>query len=87
MILTLFSSVWLGILTSISPCPLTTNIAAVSFIGQKVENPFSVFLSGALYTLGRIVFYVLLGFLLSLGVSSVPLVSQFLQLLRFGCFL
>ena len=33
------SALWLGILTSISPCPLATNIAAVSFIGRELENP------------------------------------------------
>ena len=32
----IFSAFWLGILTAISPCPLATNIAAISFIGRKV---------------------------------------------------
>ena len=32
------SALWLGILTSISPCPLATNIAAITYIGrQKVQ--------------------------------------------------
>ncbi|MCX6833307.1 MAG: sulfite exporter TauE/SafE family protein, partial [candidate division Zixibacteria bacterium] len=29
------TALWLGILTSISPCPLATNIAAISFIGRR----------------------------------------------------
>ena len=29
------TALWLGILTSISPCPLATNIAAVSYIGSR----------------------------------------------------
>ena len=33
------TAVWLGILTSISPCPLATNIAAISYIGRDVESP------------------------------------------------
>ena len=33
------SAVWFGILTAISPCPLATNIAAVSFIARRVDNP------------------------------------------------
>jgi uncharacterized metal-binding protein len=33
------TAIWLGILTSISPCPLTTNIAAVgAAIPEKVER-------------------------------------------------
>jgi hypothetical protein len=31
--LAVFSALWLGILNSISPWPLSTNIAAVSYVG------------------------------------------------------
>ncbi len=58
------SAFWLGLLTSISPCPLATNIAAISFIGRSVGNPGKVLLSGLLYTLGRTVVYMGLGLLL-----------------------
>ena len=34
-----FSAIWFGILTSISPCPLATNIAAISYIGKRVARP------------------------------------------------
>ena len=47
------SALWLGILTSISPCPLATNIAAVSFLGRRVDSPRMVFGGGLLYALGR----------------------------------
>jgi len=33
------SALWLGILTSLSPCPLATNIAAVSYIGRQYRSP------------------------------------------------
>ncbi|MCP4395299.1 MAG: hypothetical protein GY804_13675 [Alphaproteobacteria bacterium] len=75
----LLTALWLGILTSISPCPLTTNIAAVSYVGQKISKPYYVFISGLFYTLGRASLYTLLGFALSLSVSSIPAVSNFLQ--------
>ncbi len=42
------SAAWLGILTSISPCPLATNIAAVSYVGRSVGNARAVLLAGAL---------------------------------------
>ena len=58
------SALWLGVLTSISPCPLATNIAAISYIGRKVGNARHVFLTGLLYTLGRTLAYVALAFVL-----------------------
>ncbi|RPI52818.1 MAG: sulfite exporter TauE/SafE family protein, partial [Deltaproteobacteria bacterium] len=30
-------ALWFGILTSISPCPLATNIVAVSYIGGRIS--------------------------------------------------
>jgi cytochrome c-type biogenesis protein len=73
------SAVWLGILTSISPCPLATNIAAISFVSRRLGNPGQVFWTGVLYTLGRTLTYVVLGILLVASITSVPLVSQLLQ--------
>ncbi|MFC1735553.1 aromatic aminobenezylarsenical efflux permease ArsG family transporter [Candidatus Hydrogenedentota bacterium] len=73
------TALWLGILTSISPCPLASNIAAVSFIGRRLDSPRSVFLSGGLYTLGRSLTYVVLAVLLVYGLLSAPILSHWLQ--------
>lgn len=73
------SALWLGILTSMSPCPLATNIAAVSFLSKKIAHPFMVFLSGFAYTLGRMVAYAVLGWIIISSLLSVPQVAQFLQ--------
>lgn len=73
------SALWLGILTSISPCPMATNLAAVSFIGRHIDSKKRVFLAGLLYTLGRATAYSALGIFLAKGISSLPLVSHFLQ--------
>ena len=73
------SALWLGILTSISPCPLATNIAAISYIGRKVGNSRQIFLTGLLYTLGRTVAYLGLAFVLVASVLSMPQISLFLQ--------
>ena len=73
------SALWLGILTSISPCPLATNIAAISYIGRRVGSSRQVFLTGLLYTLGRTVAYLGLAAVLVASVLSVPQVSLFLQ--------
>jgi len=73
------SACWLGILTSISPCPLATNIAAISYIGKRVGTPGKVFLSGILYTLGRMLTYLILGVLIVAGMLSIPDLAYFLQ--------
>lgn len=79
-LITAFSSaLWLGILTSISPCPLATNIAAVSFLSKKITHPAMVFISGLAYTLGRMVAYAVLGWIIISSLLSVPEVAQFLQ--------
>ncbi len=74
-----FSAFWLGLLTSISPCPLATNIAAVSFIGKEIGSTRRACLAGALYTLGRSITYAVLGAIISLSLLSVPLLADFLQ--------
>lgn len=73
------SALWLGILTSISPCPLATNIAAISYIGRKVGSSRQIFLSGLLYTVGRTAAYLALAIVLVASVLSVPQISLFLQ--------
>ncbi len=73
------AALYLGVLTSISPCPLATNIAAISYIGRKVEDPRMVIHAGLLYTLGRCVLYLVLAGLLTTTALSIPAVSLFLQ--------
>jgi cytochrome c-type biogenesis protein len=70
---------YLGILTSISPCPLATNIAAISYIGRRLESPRRVLLTGVSYTLGRTVTYLALGVLLVASILSMSAVSHFLE--------
>ena len=54
----------LGLLTAVSPCPLATNITAIGFISKDIENHNRIFINGLLYTLGRIICYTALGFIL-----------------------
>jgi len=78
-LLDIWTALWLGILTSISPCPLATNIAAISYIGKDMTSHVKVFVSGIAYTAGRVFAYAAVGVLLSAGLSSVPDVANFLQ--------
>jgi len=75
----LIMAIWFGILTSISPCPMATNIAAVSYIGQRMNSRRQIFISGLLYVGGRMLAYILLGVILVSGILSIPDISFFLQ--------
>lgn len=54
----------LGIVTSISPCPLASNIAAVAYISRKLTRLRDTLVTAILYTLGRVFTYSILGVLL-----------------------
>ena len=71
-------SFWVGILTSISPCPLATNIAAITFIGKEINNR-KVIISGILYTIGRSIVYLAIGMLMVFSLISAPELSMWLQ--------
>jgi cytochrome c biogenesis protein CcdA len=75
----IFYALWLGIFTSINPCPLATNLAAISFISKKVNKPGYVLCTGVLYTIGRTIAYIGFGFIVVQGLLSAPGVSQWLQ--------
>ena len=75
--LPLLTAFLLGVLTSISPCPLTTNIAAVAFISKDIKTPRHTILSGLFYTLGRGISYTLLAILIYFGLSSFTLSNVF----------
>jgi cytochrome c-type biogenesis protein len=79
LLLALGSALWLGILTSISPCPLATNIAAVSFLSRHIDKPWRTFVLGVLYTAGRILSYVAVGLIVMVSLVSVPELSLGLQ--------
>lgn len=72
------SAFLLGIITSISPCPLATNITAIAFISKDIENKKRVFLSGLIYTLGRAVTYTTIGVIFFFGANQFK-IAGFLQ--------
>jgi len=77
--LTFISALWLGILTSISPCPLASNIAAISFLSKKVNHPKLVLYSSIAYTFGRMLTYAILGTIIITSLVNVPVIANFLQ--------
>jgi cytochrome c biogenesis protein CcdA len=70
---------WMGLLTSVSPCPLAANIAAMSYVGREVGSRQRTLVAGLLYTLGRALAYAALAAILVGGLLSIPQVALFLQ--------
>jgi len=79
IITNIITALWLGILTSISPCTLAPNIAAISFLGRRVDSASRIILSSVLYTLGRMLTYSVIGAITIKSVLSIPSVANFLQ--------
>jgi cytochrome c-type biogenesis protein len=77
--LTVATALWFGILTSISPCPLATNIAAISFVAKHTGRIHSVLLAGLLYAFGRMLAYLALGALIMGGLLAGGDIALFLQ--------
>lgn len=75
----LFIAAWLGILTSISPCPLATNIAAVSFLARRMHSRRLAVAGAVAYAVGRATIYIVIGLLVTWGLAAAPSLSSFLQ--------
>jgi cytochrome c biogenesis protein CcdA len=77
--LPLAGALWLGMLASVSPCPLATNIAALSYLLQSGGNSKKIAWNSFAYVLGRTLVTVLLGVLVLRGLFAVPGLSGALQ--------
>lgn len=73
------TALWLGVLTSISPCPLATNLAATAYLARRVESRRRAITGAAAYTLGRVAAYLAIAGLLAFGLASAPALAQALQ--------
>ena len=79
MLLAIGGSFWLGVLTSISPCPMATNVAAMGYLARNSHSRALQLLAGLLYAMGRALAYTLVGALITWGLLSAPVMSNFLQ--------
>ena len=60
----------LGLWTAVQPCPMTANLAAVSYLGRRAASPGSALIAALLYAAGQMIAYVLLAFLVLEGIAS-----------------
>jgi cytochrome c biogenesis protein CcdA len=70
---------WLGVMVSISPCPLASNVASVAYLARRASSPGATLAGGLLYSFGRASAYGILGGLLAAGLAESYRVSTFLQ--------
>lgn len=79
--LPVITALYLGILTSISPCPLASNIAAMCYItgGSGRLEGRKAAVMGVFYTLGRAFAYIMVAFVVVKGLLAIPELSMFLQ--------
>lgn len=66
----IFTAFLLGLMTSISPCPLATNITATAYLSKDIGNKRRVLFNGVFYTLGRMFTYTALGLIFYFGASQ-----------------
>jgi cytochrome c biogenesis protein CcdA len=73
------TALWLGLLTSVSPCPLATNLAATAYVARRLDSKMRAIFGTLAYTLGRVAAYAIIAALLAAGLTSAPGISQGLQ--------
>jgi len=56
----ILAAFFIGLMTAISPCPLASNITAIAYASKKIDNSKHTIIVGFLYTLGRMLTYVLI---------------------------
>ncbi len=74
-----FTAFGLGALTVIHPCPLSTNIAAVSLLCGRKQNFMRTIMTALLFVIGEMVAFALLGILISMGMLNIPVLANILQ--------
>jgi len=73
------SAFLLGLLATIGPCTIATNIAALAYISRRIADRKYAITTGALYTLGRMFTYSVIGIIIILAGLNIPGISTFVQ--------
>jgi cytochrome c-type biogenesis protein len=73
------SAFFLGLMATVGPCTMATNIAALAYVSRNLTDRKYAIVTAALYTLGRMLTYTVLGALIIFLGLGIPGVSLFLQ--------
>jgi cytochrome c biogenesis protein CcdA len=74
----IFTAFILGVMTSVSPCPMAMNITATAYLSRDISSRRRVLLNGIFYTLGGVFAYTVLATLIYLGASQLQ-IARWLQ--------
>jgi cytochrome c-type biogenesis protein len=75
----IFTALFIGIVSGLGACTMATNIAAIAYISQRLEDRRFSLIASLLYSLGRMVSYTLIGVLI-IGIGiEVPAIRNFLE--------
>ena len=77
--ITLVAAFFIGLMAAISPCPLVTNITAIAYASKRIDNSKHTLAVGFLYTLGRMLTYVLIASLIVWFGMNTQAIALFLQ--------
>ena len=75
--LPLLTAFLLGVLASISPCPLATNITAIAYISKDIKTVKGILFNSLFYIFGRGLSYTSLATLIYFGISSFSIANIF----------
>lgn len=78
-VIAILSALWLGILTSVSPVPVATNITALAFICKNLKCYHQRIFVGIVYVFGRTLSCITLGLAVVSGLLAMPSISSVLQ--------
>jgi cytochrome c-type biogenesis protein len=77
--LPLLAALLIGVLASIGPCPLATNVVALSYAARQFDDRRAVLASGGLYALGRAAAYTVVGAAIVVAGARVSSTARGLQ--------
>jgi cytochrome c biogenesis protein CcdA len=70
---------FIGLLMSISPCPLATNITAIAYVSKHMGNSRLTLLVGFFYSIGRVCAYVAIAAIIVYFGLNIQAIALFLQ--------
>jgi len=73
------SAFLLGLLATLGPCTMATNVAALAYISREFKSGKYAVLTASLYTLGRMLTYTVIGALIIFAGMEISGASVFLQ--------
>ena len=75
----IISALLIGLVAAIGPCTMATNIAALAYVSRRVADRKYAIMTSALYTLGRMVTYSVIGVAIILAGLNTPGIATFVQ--------